>query len=208
VGSEGVSAAGGGADYTLKQALASSAFWVIALTFFFSSLSHSVVFVHAIPALTDAGISAELAAFSVGLLTVVSIAGRLSFGYLGDFVDKRYLFLIGYTLQGAGVLILMIAREMTTVYLFVAVFGVGFGSTVPLLASIRADYFGRAALGKIQGFMSPVTMVAGATGPVSAGYLFDTTGSYQTAFLAVGLLTIAGGFIILLAKPLPGAAAA
>jgi cyanate permease len=51
-------------------------------------------------------------------------------------------------------------------------------------------------------------MVAGATGPVSAGYLFDTTGSYETAFLAVGLLTIAGGFIILLAKPRPGAAAA
>jgi len=207
-GSDGIARAGDSADYTLKQALASSAFWVIALTFFFSSLSHSVVFVHAIPALTDAGISAELAAFSVGLLTVVSIAGRLSFGYLGDFVDKRYLFLIGYTLQGAGVLILMIAREMTTVYLFVAVFGVGFGSTVPLLASIRADYFGRAALGKIQGFMSPVTMIAGATGPVSAGYLFDTTGSYETAFLAVGLLTIAGGFIILLAKPRPAVAAA
>jgi cyanate permease len=188
-------------DYTLKQALASSAFWIIAVTFFFSSLSHSVVFVHAIPALTDAGISAEMAAFSVGLLTVVSIAGRLSFGYLGDFVDKRYLFLIAYILQGGGVLILMIARDMTTVYLFVAVFGVGFGATVPLLASIRADYFGRAALGKIQGFMSPVTMVAGATGPVSAGYLFDTTGSYQSAFLTVGLLTIAGGFIILLARP-------
>ncbi len=188
-------------DYTLKQALASSAFWIIALTFFFSSLSHSVVFVHAIPALTDAGISAEMAAFSVGLLTVVSIAGRLSFGYLGDFVDKRYLFLFAYILQGGGVLILMIAQEMRTVYLFVAVFGVGFGATVPLLASIRADYFGRAALGKIQGFMSPVTMVAGATGPVSAGYLFDTTGSYDSAFLAVGLLTIAGGFVILLAKP-------
>ncbi len=87
------------------------------------------------------------------------------------------------------------------VYLFVAVFGGGVGATVPLLASIRADYFGRAALGKIQGFMSPVTMVAGATGPVSAGYLFDTTGSYDSAFLTVGLLTIAGGFIILLAKP-------
>ena len=193
--------AAGASDYTLKEALVSSAFWIIALTFFFSSLSHSVVFVHAIPALTDAGITAEMAAFSVGLLTVVSIAGRLSFGYLGDFVDKRYLFLFAYILQGGGVLILIVAQEMLTVYLFVAVFGVGFGATVPLLASIRADYFGRAALGKIQGFMSPVTMVAGATGPVSAGYLFDTTGSYDSAFLAVGLLTIAGGFIILLAKP-------
>ena len=142
-----------------------------------------------------------MAAFSVGLLTVVSIAGRLSFGYMGDFVDKRYLFLFAYILQGSGVLLLMIARDMMAVYRFVAVFGVGFGATVPLLASIRADYFGRAALGKIQGFMSPVTMVAGATGPVSDGYLFDTTGSYDSAFLAVGLLTIAGGFIILLAKP-------
>ena len=198
---EGIPAAGNASDYTLKQALASSAFWIIALTFFFSSLSHSMVFVHAIPALTDAGISAEMAAFSVGLLTVVSIAGRLSFGYMGDFFDKRYLFLLGYILQGSGVLILMIARDMVTVYFFVAVFGVGFGATVPLLASIRADYFGRAALGKIQGFMSPVTMVAGATGPVSAGYLFDTTGSYDAAFLTVGLLTIAGGFIILLARP-------
>jgi MFS family permease len=118
------------------------------------------------------------------------------------------LFLIGYILQGSGVLILMTARDMMTVYLFVAVFGVGFGATVPLLASIRADYFGRAALGKIQGFMSPVTMVAGATGPVSAGYLFDTTGSYDSAFLTVGLLTIAGGFIILLARPARAAAAA
>ena len=205
---EGASTLENASDYTLKQALASSAFWIIAITFFFSSLSHSVVFVHAIPALTDAGITAEMAAFSVGLLTVVSIAGRLSFGYMGDFVDKRYLFLFAYILQGSGVLLLMIARDMMAVYLFVAVFGVGFGATVPLLASIRADYFGRAALGKIQGFMSPVTMVAGATGPVSAGYLFDTTGSYDSAFLAVGLLTIAGGFIILLAKPHNAAAEA
>jgi len=195
------SVAVGRADYTLKRALASSVFWVIALTLFFSSLSHSVVFVHAIPHLEDVGISRELAAFSVGLLTVVSIAGRLSFGWLGDFMDKRYLFLVAYLLQGGGVLILMNAREMTVVYLFVGVFGVGFGATVPLLASIRADYFGRAALGKIQGFMSPVTMVAGATGPYTAGHLFDTTGSYYVAFLAAGLLTMAGGFLILLARP-------
>jgi len=195
------SLAAGPSDYTLKQALASQVFWVIALTFFFSSLSHSVVFVHAIIHLEDVGFSREMAAFSVGLLTVVSIAGRLSFGFMGDFVDKRYLFLIAYLLQGGGVLILMNAQDMTTVYLFVAVFGVGFGATVPLLASIRADYFGRAALGKIQGFMSPVTMIAGATGPVWAGHMYDTTGTYDVPFLTVGLLTMAGGFLILLARP-------
>ncbi|MBW2091170.1 MAG: MFS transporter, partial [Deltaproteobacteria bacterium] len=66
-------------DFTIKQAMASSAFWLMSLAFFFQSMAHSVVFVHSVPALTDAGISMEKAAFAIGLLTLVSVAGRLSF---------------------------------------------------------------------------------------------------------------------------------
>ena len=75
------------------------------------------------------------------------------------------------------------------VYLFIFLFGVGFGGTVPLMPAIRAEYFGRAALGKIQGFMNPVMMFAGAVGPIFAGYVFDTTGAYRISFLVTGLLT-------------------
>ncbi|MBI4765745.1 MAG: MFS transporter [Deltaproteobacteria bacterium] len=188
-------------DLTLKQALGSSAFWIISLSFFFQNISHSAVFVHAVPALTDAGISVEKAALAIGYLTTVSIIGRLGLGYLGDFMDKRYLFLISFALMGSGMLVLMNARDMVMVYIFIALFGIGFGSTVPLMAAMRAEYFGRAALGKIQGFMSPVTMFAGAIGPFSAGYLFDKTGTYRTAFLVMGLVTFLGGLIMLFAKP-------
>jgi len=75
-----------------------------------------------------------------------------------------------------------------------------------LMAAMRAEYFGRAYLGRIQGFMSPIVMLAGAIGPVTAGYLFDTTGSYQIAFTVVGLLPFVGGVIILFSRPaiLPG----
>jgi MFS family permease len=69
------------------------------------------------------------------------------------------------------------------------------------MAAMRAEYFGRAALGKIQGFMSPVTMFAGAIGPFMTGYMFDKTGTYRTAFLAIGLITFLGGVIMLFAKP-------
>jgi MFS family permease len=125
----------------------------------------------------------------------------LGLGYLGDFWDKRYLFLISFAFMGSGMLVLMNARDMVTVYLFIALFGIGFGSTVPLMAAMRAEYFGRSALGKIQGFMSPVTMFAGALGPFWAGYLFDKTGSYRVAFLSIGLVTFWGGVIMLFAKP-------
>jgi MFS family permease len=189
------------ADYTLKQALASSAFWLLAASWFYQSMVHSIVFVHAVPHLTDVGISVEKAAFSVGLLTLVSVAGRLSFGYLGDLIDKRYLFMIAYSLMGSGVLVLMNAESMPMVYLFIGLFGFGFGCTVPLMPAIRAEYFGRTALGKIQGFMTPVTMIAGAIGPVAAGHLFDTTGSYRIAFLLAGLSASLAITAIFFARP-------
>ena len=188
-------------DFTLKQAMMTSTFWLICLAFFFQSMAHSVVFVHAVPALTDAGISMQKAAFAIGLLTFVSIAGRLSFGYLGDFVVKRYLFMVSYAFMGTGVLILRSAHTMPMVYLFIALFGVGFGGNVPLMPAIRAEYFGRKSLGKIMGFMSPMIMVAGALGPVSAGYLFDTTGTYRVAFLLIGVLTFCSAIAMFFARP-------
>jgi len=188
-------------EYTLKQALKSSVFWVLALAFFFFGIAHSTVTVHTVPALTDAGIPETTAAFSFGLLTLVSVIGRLSFGYLGDYVSKRYLFMIAYTLTGLGLLVLMDARTMPMVYLFIFLFGVGFGGTVPLMPAIRAEYFGLSALGKIQGFMNPVLMFASALGPIFAGLVFDTTGSYRISFLVTGLLTFCAAIAIFFARP-------
>lgn len=191
----------GSDDYTLKEALKSSAFWFMALAFFFQGVSHSTVTVHTIPALTDVGIPIRQAAYSIGLLTLVSIIGRLAFGYLGDHVNKRYLFMVSYSMMGSGLLVLMNARTMGMVWLFIFLFGVGFGGNIPLMPAIRAEYFGRKALGKIQGVMDPVMMLAGATGPIFAGYVFDTTGSYRIAFMFTGLATFMGAVMIFFARP-------
>jgi MFS family permease len=188
-------------DYTLKQAFMSSTFWFLALSFFFQGMAHSTVTVHTVPALTDAGIPVEKAALSIGMLTLVSIIGRMTFGFLGDYITKRYLFMIAYSFMGAGLLVLMNARTMVMVYLFIFLFGVGFGGNIPLMPAIRAEYFGRAALGKIQGFMNPVLMIAGAVGPIFAGHIFDTTGSYRISFLVTGLLTFFAAVSIFFARP-------
>jgi MFS family permease len=90
---------------------------------------------------------------------------------------------------------------MGLVWLFLFLFGVGFGGNIPLMPAIRAEYFGRKALGKIQGFMNPVMMIAGATGPILAGHMFDTTGSYRSAFLVIGLLTFLAAVVIFFARP-------
>ena len=135
------------------------------------------------------------------MLTLISVIGRLSFGFLGDYLNKRYLFIFLYSMMAVGMLVLMSATTITMVYLFIFLFGVGFGGTVPLMPAIRAEYFGRAALGKIQGFMNPIMMVAGAIGPVATGLVFDTTGSYRTAFLVTGLLTFLAALAMFFTRP-------
>jgi MFS family permease len=176
------------ADFTLRQAFYSAPFWLLVGGFFFQGMAHSVVIVHAVPALTDAGIPLSMAAFSLGLVTAVSIVGRLLFGYLGDRVEKRYLFMICYAMVSVGTLVLMVAHTMPMIYLFIALFGIGFGGTIPLDPAIRAEYFGRAAFAKIQGIMSPLIMLSSAVGPILAGYLFDFSGSYRSSFLFTALV--------------------
>ncbi len=188
-------------DFTLRQAFMSSSFWFLGLAFFFQGMAHSTVTVHTVPALTDAGIPIEKAALSIGMLTLVSIIGRLTFGLLGDYITKRYLFMVSYSFMAAGLLILMNTRTMGMVYLFIFLFGIGFGGNIPLMPAIRAEYFGRAALGKIQGFMNPILMGASAFGPIFAGYVFDTTGSYRISFLVTGLLTFIAAVSVFFARP-------
>lgn len=178
-------------DFTLRQALLSRPFWLLVGGFFFQGMAQSVVVVHAIPALTDAGLPLGLAALSLGLVMGVSIIGRLLFGYLGDRVEKRTLFMICYAMVSAGTLVLMVAHTMPVTFLFIALFGIGYGGTIPLDPAIRAEYFGRAAFAKIQGIMSPLIMVSSATGPVLAGYFFDISGSYHSSFFIMALIAFA-----------------
>jgi MFS family permease len=188
-------------DFTLKQALASSTFWMLCLAFFFQGVSHSTVTVHLVPFLTDVGISPIKAAASIGSLTLVSVIGRIGFGFLGDYFSKRYLFIVTYVFMGVGMIVLMFTKTMDMVYLFIFLFGVGFGGNVPLMPAIRAEYFGRLSLGKIQGFMNPVMMLAGAIGPPVAGYVFDNSGSYYYSFMVTGVLTFFAAVAMFFTRP-------
>jgi len=190
-----------GPEYTLKEALLSAPFWFLSLSFFFQGMSHSTVTVHLVPALTDAGIDPGKAAWAIGYLTLISLIGRLLFGYLGDIITKRYLFMVSYGMMGAGMLVLTKADNLAMVFLFTFLFGVGFGGGVPLMPAIRAEYFGRKALGKIQGFMNPVMMAAGAVGPIFAGYIFDTTQSYKISFVVTAILTFCAAGAMFFARP-------
>jgi MFS family permease len=70
----------------------------------------------------------------------------------------------------------------------------------PLMAAIRADYFGSASFGMISGISSMVLMVGMMGGPLVAGILADRTGSYVPGFAVLALLAALGSVFFLLAR--------
>ena len=115
-------------DFTIWEALKTRAFWILSLAFGFRTLAISATVIHQIPLLTDRGFSEGTAAGVLALMSLMSVPGRLIFGFLGDYLDKRRLVFIAYILQGIGLVVLLNASSLAHLYLFTIVFGLGWGA--------------------------------------------------------------------------------
>jgi OFA family oxalate/formate antiporter-like MFS transporter len=131
-------------------------------------------------------------------MVLMSIPGRFIFGWLGDRFSKRVLLFISCVLQGIGIFIFINASTLPLLYLFVVVYGLGYGGAIPLTVALRADLFGRKHYATIAGITMTLAMIGTVTAPLFAGYLYDTTQSYSLAFYIFIIMIVLSGFCFLL----------
>ena len=178
---------------TTREALQSSVFRRLLLAESLRTFLLASIVLHEIPHLVNIGIDEVTAAGILGLMISISIPGRLIFGFLGDYFEKRKLLAVTMILQGIGVLIFAYASNIAHVYAFVAIYGLTYGGCIPLLMAFRGDLFGRKKFAQMSGIMSPFRTIGNVVGPVFAGYLFDLTGSYKIAFITFTCIAILSG---------------
>ncbi len=190
-----------GEGLTLKEAMNTRAFWLMVLAFTFSHTALSAIVVHQIPFLEDMGISKVLAATALGMMTLISVPGRISGGWLADKVDVRRLYFASSLVQALGLFFLAKATNMAWIWAFVIVYGTGMGLRLPLEPMLRAQFFGYKAFGAIMGYINAFAVFGSFAGPYFAGWIFDTTGSYITAFLTFAAMMVMAAVVILVLKP-------
>ena len=194
---------------TVRQSLASSAFWRLAIAVALGNVGAMAIIVHQIPFLTNSvGLSEGAAAASVTGMVMVSLAGRVGFGYLADLVDTRWVMAGSYACLALGVLMFAAVYQPWHVLLALPLFGLGWGGVIPVRPALQAEVFGIRAFGAIQGLVFTVATIGALIGPVFAGWMYDETESYRLAFV----LLAAGGFlaapmILTLRRPAARAAA-
>ena len=138
--------------------------------------------VHIVPHATDVGISSTVAAGVLAAIGGISMAGRFVTGVAIDRIGNRLSMIICFILLILVLLWLQLTRELWMFYLFAVVYGIAHGGLFTIISPIVAEYFGLRAHGALFGIVFFSSMVGGAMGPVIAGHIFDTTGSYSLAF--------------------------
>jgi MFS family permease len=194
-------------DFSIKQALASLAFWMLVLGTTARAVAMTSVVIHEVNYLTNVrAIPLFHASTALGAMVTISLVGRLGFGVLGDYIEKRYVLIICTLLQAFGIFILSNATSMALVWLFVVIYGIAYGGAIPVFMAVVGEYFGRKNFAAIRGWMQLCHIPATVLGPIYAGWVYDTTDSYQIAFMSFIVALIAGtSFLFLARRPSPPA---
>ncbi len=189
-------------DFTLKQALRDRAFWYIGLAMALHFAAIGAYVTHVIPSLSSAGIDRSTAGFVAMAVPLISIIGRLSSGWLADKFNKKQVTLAFMVLSIMGlVFISYVSNANAGLIIPFAIFlGIGWGGTNTSRMSLIHEYFGRSKYGSIFGFQTGMVAVGMILGPLFAGWVFDTWGTYQPAWLIFAVIVIIA-LIILLTMP-------
>ena len=188
--------------FTAGEAMRTPAFWLLSLGHSLALLTVGAVSLHLVPHIMESvGLSITAASGAVAVMTVFNIVGQIGGGFLGDRFSKRMLAALAMLVHSVAMLTLAFASTVPMVYAFAVMHGTAWGVRGPMMTTIRADYFGRAAFATIMGFSSLVVMIGMTTGPLFAGFMADVFDGYRVPFVVIAALTGIGSLFFAVATP-------
>jgi MFS family permease len=185
----------------VAKALATPAFWIIAATVCLYAISVNGAIAHLSALLTDRGISASGAAWSVSIIGATSLVGRLLTGlFLDRFFGPR-VSQIMLLMTVLGIVLLSVANSLTAGLIAAGLIGFSMGSEGDITPYLLGRYFGLKRFSTLYALTWTTYAVGGATGPILVGRVFDTLGSYRP--ITIQLLALPAFIPCLLMFALP-----
>jgi MFS family permease len=192
-------------SWSVRNALRTRSWWLLVAGSFAFLTPFNIAMGHGVVHLLDLGHGKELASFSVGLVVMCSIVGRLLGGWLGDRVEPRFIWSFSLAMMFAGVILLRNGSSTSVIYAYAATMGFGFGASYVCMITLVGNYFGVKSYAQIMGLLIPMGTVLAALSPVLAGIAYDKYGSYEIAFHVAMAIALLGTLIMPFAAP-PGPA--
>jgi predicted MFS family arabinose efflux permease len=179
----------------LGEARSHRGYWLLTASFFVCGFHVSFVSTHFPAYLADRGMAPDVIATAFALIGLCNIFGSYLSGVLSGKVRKRYV--LAFIYSGRAVLfvpLLLLPMTPTLAMIFSAGMGFLYLGTVPPTSGIVAQIFGVRFMGTLMGIVLLSHQIGGFLGAWLAGYLYDTTGSYEVVWMiniALGIIAAA-----------------
>ena len=177
--------------WTSKEILTSRAFWIPIVSLIPLNAAFGGVQFNLGAYMKDLGYLQAIAAQLISLTAFSMIVGKLFFGAMGDRVDHRVLFWIMAVLQVSALMLYEGSPGLTALMIAAVLQGLSVGGVMPMMGIAYSARFGTLSFGKILGYVN-LFMMVGSFGSILSGWIFDLTGSYDSAFWIFGLMVFPG----------------
>src|ERR1700734_492267 len=186
---------------TVRAALTSPQFIVLACTYFLCCATHSGPLFHTVSYAISCGLSVTAAVSIYSVEGLSGLVGRIAFGLLGDRFGAKRTFVSGLLLQAAAVGCYFFAREQLEFYSVAVVFGFAYAGVMPLYAVLVRENFPVSIIGTVVGAATLASSLGMALGPLAGGLIFDAYGTYGRLYIGACLLGLAAAVVMLTFRP-------
>ena len=139
--------------------------------------------VHIVAYCADLGFGIARGAEMLSFMLGAGIISRLASGFLADYMGGVRTALLGSVLQCLALIFFLPFDGLMSLYVLSFMFGLAQGGIIPCYAIIVREYLPAQEAGRWIGFVTMVTILGMALGGWLSGWIYDLTGSYQTAFI-------------------------
>ncbi|MES2399446.1 MAG: MFS transporter [Pseudomonadota bacterium] len=178
----------------LREAFKYPSFRLLMAGYFVCGFQVVFIGVHMPSYLKDKGLSPQVAGYALALIGLFNVFGTYAAGALGQKMLKKNILAINYFLRALFISVfLLVPLSPLSVYIFAAMMGLLWLSTVPPTNAVVAQIFGVQHLSMLAGFIFFSHQIGSFLGVWLGGYLYDKTGSYDIVwYITIGLGIFAG----------------
>jgi MFS family permease len=175
--------------HALREAFQYRSFQLLMAGYFVCGFQVVFIGVHMPSYLKDHGLAPQVASYALALIGLFNVFGTYAAGVLGQRLAKRHILAFIYFARAVCIAIFLWAPlTPMSVYIFSAVMGLLWLSTIPPTNAAVAQIFGVAHLSMLSGFVFFSHQIGSFLGVWLGGLLYDRTGSYDIVwYLAIAL---------------------
>lgn len=176
-------------SFSLKEALKFKEFWFVGLISMIVPMISTGMMFHFYSIAAEKGFGETATASVIGLMALPGFFMPLVAGTIIDRYRSKHIIFVSLFMIAIDLFLFRFAGSLVFIGVFLFIYGLFSNIQGVTISVIWVKYFGRLHLGEIRGMATVFIVLGSAVGTVPFGLSYDMTGSYNTAFLLMALLT-------------------